>query len=177
MEPTNVVSLGPFFDQASGVVNVVVETPAGSQNKYDYDPQIGRFVLDRPIHSSLRYPFDYGFIPGTHAGDGDPLDAALVLNQSTFPGCVVHARVVGVMDMEDEDGRDHKLICVAATDPRMAHVQDVNQLPPHLLKEMEHFFIHIKDLEKQKWARVHGFRDRQSGLEVLGQSIAHEPSE
>jgi inorganic pyrophosphatase len=159
--------LNPFVDEPHGLVTVVIETPAGSQNKFDYNSEIDGFVLDRPIHSSLRYPFDYGFVPNTLARDGDPVDAVVIIAQPTFPGCIVRARVIGVMDMEDEAGDDEKIICTSLKDPRSAHITDIMQIAPHHLREMEHFFIHIKDLENEKWAKVHGFRGRAEALNVV----------
>lgn len=157
-------ALPAFAEEARGLVHVVVETPAGSQNKYDWDPETGFFVLDRPIHSALRYPFDYGFIPGTMGGDGDAVDAVLLIRQPTFPGCLVVARIVGLMKMRDEKGEDDKVLCVADRDPRARGCEDLGDLPPHWLREIEHFFIHIKDLEKDRWAEVEAFHGREQGL-------------
>jgi inorganic pyrophosphatase len=164
-------TLTTFFSEGEGIVWVVVETPAESQNKYDFAPELNALILDRPIHSSLRYPFDYGFVPSTLAEDGDPVDAVVMIAQPTFPGCLVRARLVGVMDMEDEAGRDEKVICVPFRDPRTAHISDIKDIGAHHLREMEHFFIHIKDLEKDKWAKVNGFRGKCEALEVVRAGI------
>ena len=166
--------ISPFYDESKGIINVVVETPAASQNKYDYDPESGLFILDRPIHSSLKYPFDYGFIPNTLADDGDPVDVVLIIKQPTFTGCLVRTRVVGVMEMEDEDGKDEKIIGVALKDPRTSHMENIEHIPPHYQKELEHFFIHIKDLEKEKWAKVDGFFDRDKAIEIIIKGINNE---
>jgi inorganic pyrophosphatase len=163
----HIENLDPFFDESNGIIRVVIETPAGSQNKYDFDRQTGGFMLDRPIHSSLRYPFDYGFVPNTVAKDNDPVDALVMIAQPTFPGCIVRARVIGVMDMVDEAGQDEKIICVAFRDARTAHVAGISDIGPHQLREMEHFFVHIKDLEEGKWAKVKGFRDKIDAIEVI----------
>jgi inorganic pyrophosphatase len=171
MKVNQLHQLNTFFDESNGIVNVIIETPAGSQNKYDYDSNSGFFILDRPIHSSLRYPFDYGFVPNTLAKDGDPVDAVIMINQPTFTGCLVRARVVGVMDMEDEDGGDEKIICVAMKDPRTSHIINIDNLPLHLTEELKHFFIHIKDLEKEKWAKVHGFRDREAAINIVRKGV------
>lgn len=157
-------AIPPLFDETLGIINAVVETPAGSQNKYDYDHVSGLFMLDRPIHTSLRYPCDYGFIPNTLAKDGDPVDVVLMINQPTYPGCLVRARVVGVMVIEDESGMDKKILSVADSDPRASHIIDIQDVPETFLKELEHFFVHIKDLEQDKWAKVEGFRDKATAI-------------
>lgn len=156
--------LAPFLDDDRTLLRVLVETPAGGQNKYDHDPDTGLLTLDRPLHSALRYPFDYGFVPSTEAEDGDPLDVVLVIPEPTFPGCLVEAHVIAVMLMEDEDGPDPKLICRARKDPRTAQLHDLGDLPPHFLDECAHFFTRVKDLESGKWARVDGFADRGVAL-------------
>ena len=171
MNETRVHSINPLFDEGLGIISAIVETPAGSQNKYDYDVVSGLFMLDRPIHSSLRYPCDYGFIPNTLANDGDAVDVVLMINQPTYPGCLVRARVVGVMIMEDEAGRDEKILAVADRDPRASHIVDIKDVPQNYLKELEHFFIHIKDLEKDKWAKVEGFHDKATGISVIKEGM------
>lgn len=162
--------LPPFVGAGNDLVWVVIETPTDSQNKYDYDSDLGAFILDRPIHSSLRYPCDYGFVPGTLAGDGDALDAILLISRPTFPGCVVKVQVVGMMEMADEAGTDEKIICVAASDPRHAHMKNIEDLPENLRRELEHFFVHIKDLESEKWAKVVGFRGRAEAIALIKRS-------
>jgi inorganic pyrophosphatase len=171
VRPSGIVNLAAFVDEERGLVRMIVETPAGSQNKYDWDEEAGLFVLDRPIHSALRYPFDYGFIPGTLGGDGDPVDAVLFLRQPTFPGCLVVARIVGLIKMRDEGGEDDKILCVADRDPRARGYEDLQDLPAHWLREIEHFFVHIKDLEKERWAEVEGFHDRQHGIESVREGV------
>src|SRR5664280_3001376 len=99
---------------------VIVEIPQGSRNKYEYDPELGAFRLDRMLFSSVHYPADYGYVKGTKAEDGDPLDAMVILEEPTFPGCAIHARPLAVLKMHDEKGSDIKILCVPATDPRSA---------------------------------------------------------
>lgn len=163
----NLLDLPPFASEDDGVVHVLVESPAGSPNKYDYDEDLGALVLDRPIHSALCYPGDYGCVPGTLSEDGDALDAIVLARNATLPGCIVRARVLGVLRMEDEDGPDPKLVCVPARDPRTADLADIEDLPAHTRAELEHFFTRIKDLEPEKWARVAGFESRGAALEVV----------
>ncbi len=128
-------------------VEVVVEIPKGTRNKYEADHETGHIWLDRMLFTSTRYPEDYGYVPGTLAGDGDPLDALVLLEEPTFPGCHVQARPIGVFLMSDENGDDAKFLCVTASDPRQAAVQDLDDLPAHELDEIAHFFAIYKALE------------------------------
>src|SRR5918996_5567417 len=121
-------------------IEVMVEIPKGSRNKYEYDHDRHVMRLDRRLFSATVYPADYGFITGTLGEDGDPLDALVLLEDPTFPGCHVNARPVGVFWMADEKGPDAKIICVAAGDPVTSGVHDLDDLPPHLLAEIKHFF-------------------------------------
>jgi inorganic pyrophosphatase len=136
---------------------MVVEIPKGSRNKYEIDHHTGEIFLDRMLFTATRYPADYGFIPDTLAEDGDPLDALALVSEPTFPGCRVRIRPVGLFLMEDQGKPDHKVIGVPLGDPVWAEVGALEQLPPHLLKEIEHFFQVYKDLEKKKTA-TRGFR-------------------
>jgi len=148
-------------------VEVVVEIPKGTRNKYEADHETGQIWLDRMLFTSTRYPEDYGYVPGTLASDGDPLDALVLLEEPTFPGCHVRARPVGVFLMSDEHGDDAKLLCVTASDPRQAVVQDLDDLPPHELEEIAHFFAIYKSLEPGKETTLGGWRDRKTAEEIL----------
>jgi inorganic pyrophosphatase len=128
-------------------IEVVVEIPSGSRNKYEYDHDQHRFVLDRILYSSVHYPCDYGFIEGSLADDGDPLDVLVVISEPTFPGCVVRARPVGVLDMSDDKGHDYKVLAVAHDDPRWDETGTLDDLSPHRLREIENFFDTYKALE------------------------------
>jgi inorganic pyrophosphatase len=147
-------------------LEVFVEIPGGSRNKYEWDPDKDCFRLDRRLFSATVYPADYGFVPETHGEDGDPLDALVLLEEPTFPGCLVSARLLGVFWMTDEAGPDAKLICVPAGDPRFPQ-QDLEDLPEHLLAEIEHFFDMYKMLEPGKAADTRGFDGREHALEEL----------
>ncbi len=147
----------------SAVVDVFVEIPKGSRNKYEWDHHTGRFILDRMLFSAVHYPGDYGFIRDTFGHDGDPLDALVILSDPTFPGCTIAARVVGVFWMTDDKGRDSKIISVPDSDPRWSHVHEISDVPEHLLAEIEHFFSIYKDLE-QKRVDVEGFGTREQAL-------------
>jgi inorganic pyrophosphatase len=130
--------------------DVIVEIPKGQRNKYEMDHKTGRIRLDRMLFTSTRYPTDYGFIEGTLAEDGDPLDALVLLDEPTFPGCLIECRAIGMFRMRDENGRDDKVLCVAATDPRMAHLADIADVSEFELLEIQHFFEVYKELEPGK---------------------------
>ncbi len=136
--------------------NVVIEATKNTMNKVEYDEQGGYFKLDRVLHQTTFYPFDYGFIPQTHGGDGDAIDVCLLLTQPTFPGCVVKARAIGIIKMEDQDGVDDKIIAVpvAKVDPRFNELTSFEQLPAHVQEEYSIYFKEYKKLEKKKYDLV-----------------------
>lgn len=129
------------------VVEAIIEIPAGSQNKYEFDKEKGVLRLDRVLYSPVHYPTDYGYVENTLEEDGDPIDVLVLVTNPTVPGCIVDTRVIGVLSMADDKGVDNKLLGVAAKDPRWAHVKDLSDVPPHRLREIEHFFKTYKDLE------------------------------
>lgn len=153
----------------NGLVEVFVEIPKGSRNKYEWDHHSRRFVLDRMLFSAVHYPGDYGFVPDTWAEDDDPLDALVILGEPTFPGCTIQGRVVGIFFMTDDKGPDAKLITVPDSDPRWAHVQELDDVPQHLLDEIGHFFSIYKDLEGKR-VQVDGYGDRVRALAELEES-------
>ena len=130
--------------------DVVIEIPKGQRNKYEMDHESGRIRLDRMLFTSTRYPADYGFIEDTLADDGDPLDALVILDEPTFPGCLIRCRAIGMFRMRDEMGADDKVLCVAATDPRMAHLSDIEHVSEFDRLEIQHFFEVYKALEPGK---------------------------
>ncbi len=130
--------------------DVLVEIPAGSRNKYEVDHTTGRIRLDRMLFTSTRYPLDYGFIEDTLSLDGDPIDALVMLDEPTFPGCLVRCRVIGMFRMTDEAGGDDKLLCVPAGDVRKAHLRDIHDVAEFDRLEIQHFFEVYKDLEPGK---------------------------
>jgi len=148
-------------------IEVVVEIPRGSRNKYEMDHATGQIRLDRMLFTSTRYPLDYGFIPDTLAEDGDPLDALVMLDEPTFPGCLVRARPIAVFWMTDENGPDAKILTVPAQDPWYAAVQDLGDVPGHLAAEIGHFFDIYKELEPGKSTDVRGWQDRASAEQVI----------
>ncbi|MET0627103.1 MAG: inorganic diphosphatase [Acidimicrobiia bacterium] len=145
-------------------LDVVIEIPRGSRNKYEYDHEHHVIRLDRRLFSATVYPADYGFIPDTLAEDGDPLDALVLLEDPTFPGCWVRARPIGVFWMEDEQGPDAKIICVPVHDPVYEGVTKLDELRPYLLDEIEHFFDVYKMLEPGKDTATRGYEGRDAAF-------------
>ncbi|GAB3601040.1 inorganic diphosphatase [Angustibacter peucedani] len=130
--------------------DVTIEIPKGQRNKYEVDHETGRIRLDRMLFTSTRYPADYGYVEGTLGEDGDPLDALVLLEEPTFPGCLIKARTIGMFHMRDEAGGDDKLLCVPAGDPRLKHIQDLEDVSEFDRLEIQHFFETYKDLEPGK---------------------------
>jgi len=150
-------------------VTVMIEIPKGSRNKYEYDKEKRVLRFDRMLFSAVHYPSDYGFIPDTLAQDGDPLDALVLVWEPTFPGCLIEARPVGLFKMWDEKGLDEKILCVPVSDPLWNYIESLADVPPHLLKEIAHFFAIYKDLEEKKTG-VEGWEDRDAAVKVIRES-------
>ena len=131
-------------------VDVTIEIPKGQRNKYEMDHHTGRIRLDRRLFTSTSYPADYGFVEDTLGGDGDPLDALVLLPTKTFPGCLICCRAIGMFRMTDEAGGDDKVLCVPETDPRLEHLRDINHVSKFDRLEIQHFFEVYKDLEPGK---------------------------
>jgi inorganic pyrophosphatase len=148
---------------------VFVEIPAGSRNKYEFDPELGAIVLDRRLFTSMSYPADYGYIEDTLGEDGDPLDALVLVADPTFPGCRIRVRAVGVFHMTDEKGPDEKIICVPLGDPSFARVRDVHDVAPEFRDEIEHFFQVYKALEEKK-TETRGFGNRAEAERVIAEA-------
>ena len=132
---------------APGTVRMVVEIPRDSSNKYEYDSSLGLFRLSRALYSPMHYPGDYGFIPGTIAEDGEPLDVLSLVTNPSFTGCLTYVRPIAVLDMLDGPEVDHKILAVPARDPRYENVHSVGEIEPHVKRELEYFFEIYKDLE------------------------------
>jgi inorganic pyrophosphatase len=152
-------------------VTMVVEIPKGSRNKYEVDHVTGEIFLDRMLFTATRYPADYGFIPCTLAEDGDPLDALVLVTEPTFPGCRVRIRAIGVFLMEDQGAADHKILGVPIGDPLWDGAETLDDVPDHLLRELEHFFAVYKDLEDKKTA-TRGWRDAAEANAVIERAVA-----
>ena len=155
----------------SEVVTVLVEIPKGSRNKYEFDHDRGYIRYDRTLYSAMHYPSDYGFIFDTLGGDGDPLDALVLVWEPTFPGCVIEAHPIAVFKMTDDKGEDEKILCVPVDDPHYNDIEDLEDFPQHLLKEIAHFFATYKDLE-QKIVTVDGWGDRVEAWKVIEEARA-----
>jgi inorganic pyrophosphatase len=154
---TNYLEL-PTGDQSPEVITVVIEIPLEGINKYEYDKKLHVFRLDRNLYSPVHYPGDYGFVPSTLASDGDPLDALVLVDAPSFPGCVMEARPIGVLEMTDQGLADEKVLCVGKNNPRYKDVWNYSEIYPHMLKEITHFFAIYKDLEGKR-VEVKGWRD------------------
>ena len=157
------VPLGP---NSPATFNAIIEIPRGSTNKYEVDAKTGTIKLDRVLYSPLFYPFDYGYIPQTHYLDGDPLDVLVMISHPTFPGCVVEASAIGVLEMSDDKGPDEKILAVATKDPRFGYRRDISQLNDHTTKEIIHFFQIYKELE-EKSVEVLGWKGPELALELI----------
>jgi inorganic pyrophosphatase len=148
----------------------VVEIPRGGRNKYEYDPQLGAIKLDRFISASVVYPTEYGYVPETLAPDGDPLDVLVCVSEPTFPGCVIMTKVIGLFRMADEKGPDDHVVCVPFNDPTWNTLEDIDDLPEQLRKEIGHFFDIYKDLDQDRHSEVKGWGDRRSALQTIEQA-------
>jgi inorganic pyrophosphatase len=153
-------------------VDVLVEIPRGSRQKYELDAKSGRIRLDRVLFSSVHYPADYGFVMDTLGHDGDPLDALVVVEEPTFPGCIVPARPIGTLMMRDEHGDDEKILSVPAGDPRFDEVRGLRDLGRHWLREIENFFATYKDLETGKPSEVRDWHDVDVAWQLIDEARA-----
>ena len=151
----------------------VIEIPRGSRNKYEVDHETGRVHLDRVLYTPFVYPVDYGYFDKTLGGDGDPLDALVLLEFPVFPGVVVNVRAVGVLPMEDDGGMDEKILCVPAKDKRWEHIQDINDVPQQTKNEIAHFFEHYKDLEPGKWVKLGQWANKTEAERLIAEAKAN----
>jgi len=155
-------------------VNVIIEVPIGGEPiKYEMDKESGALVVDRFLYTSMRYPGNYGFIPNTLSGDGDPCDVIVANTRAIIPGAVMSCRIVGVLLMEDEAGQDEKLLAVpsAKLTRRYDNVQNYTDMPAITLEQIEHFFAHYKDLETTKWVKILGWRDASEAHKLVLEGI------
>src|SRR5262249_16817583 len=162
---TNYLSL-PIGDGTPAEVNAVIEIPRGDTNKYEYDKQLHVFRLDRTLYSPVHYPGDYGFITSTLSDDGDPLDVLVLVDAPSFTGCVMTVRPIGVLTMIDQGRQDEKVLAVGLNNPIYKSVNDYEDLYPHLLREIEHFFTVYKELEA-KSTRVVGWGNAEKAREIV----------
>lgn len=152
------------------VVYAVIEIPKGSRNKYEYDKDMEAFALDRVLYSPVHYPAEYGIIPQTLWDDGDPMDILVLMDQPTFPGCVIEARPIGIMRMIDSGDNDDKILSVPVNDPRCNHIKNINDLSEAVLNEIMHFFQEYKRLEGKE-TKVLGWEGVEAAFEALEHSM------
>jgi inorganic pyrophosphatase len=151
------------------VVRMIVEIPRNSSNKYEYDPKLGVFRLDRVLYSPMHYPGDYGFIPGTLAADGDPMDVLTLVDEPSHPGVLISVRPVGWLEMWDQGKADAKILAVPHRNPRYDQIQDIAEVFPHSLREIEYFFEIYKELEA-KTTEIRGWRTAESARGLIRQA-------
>ena len=154
-----------------GLLNLVVEIPAGSCNKYEFSQDVGVMALDRVLHPSIRYPFDYGFVPNTLAEDGSPLDAMVIMAEPTFAGCLIKARPIGVLDLYDLDVYDGKILCVPDADPRQDEIRSIRQIAASQLEEVAEFFRTYRTLQGGV-VSIDGWRDIDAVQPLLDSCIS-----
>jgi inorganic pyrophosphatase len=164
--------IGPG-EKAPDIVNVVIEIPMNSSVKYEFDKEACVVRVDRFLYTSMVYPFNYGFVPGTLEEDGDPVDVLVISREPLMPGSVIEVVPIGVLDMEDEEGPDSKIIAVPKPklDPYYAGWTDIASLPESLLSKIKHFFEHYKELEPGKWVKVTGWRGAQDAKAAIKAAI------
>jgi inorganic pyrophosphatase len=151
--------------------DVFVEVPRGSRNKYELDHESGKLRLDRTLFTATQYPADYGFIEDTLGQDGDPLDALVLVQEPTFPGCLVRSRAIGMFRMTDEAGGDDKVLCVPVDDPRLEHLRDIHHLDQYHRMEIQHFFEVYKALEPDKKVEGHEWVGRAAAEKEVQASV------
>jgi inorganic pyrophosphatase len=161
----------PAGKDAPEIINVIIEVPRNSSNKYEYDKEHGVIKLDRVLYASMSYPGDYGFIPSTLGGDGDPLDVVILSTHPFHVGVMVEARVVGVLVMRDDKGEDEKILAVPANDPRWDDRVQLEDVQQHRLAEIEHFFAEYKTLEGKK-VETRGWRNKAEAMQIISDGIA-----
>ncbi len=156
-------------------IYVRIEIPLGSKVKYEFNKEYNTIFVDRILHSSVVYPSAYGYIPRTLCKDGDPLDVLLLLSAGIelIPGCIVLARPVAVLRMDDEKGEDDKIVAVSIDDPRMEEIQSLESVPKHSLREIEEFFDTYKHLERGKTTHIVGWADRETAIEIIKEAIEY----
>jgi inorganic pyrophosphatase len=174
-KPDSTTMTHPWHDLSPGndiprEIQVFIEIPQGSRNKYELDKESGLIKFDRLLYSSVHYPGDYGFIPRTLADDDDPLDVVVIVSEPTFPGCLMHVRPIGVFEMSDDKGRDEKILAVPLTDPLRSEYFALKDVRQHYLREVEHFFAVYKELEGKK-TDVVGWGDADRAHQIILECI------
>ena len=160
-------------EKAPEVVNVFIEIPAGSSVKYELDKDSGVIFVDRFLYTEMEFPFNYGFIPGTLSGDGDPVDVLVLSSKPVVPGVVIHSKPIAMIEMEDESGIDNKLVAVPTEkiNPPFGKWNDVSDIPEKTKDQIQHFFENYKKSEPGKWVKVKGWKDREEAIEEIKKGI------
>jgi len=157
---------------APKIVNVIIEIPKGTHNKYEYDEKLGIIKLDRVLHSPFHYPFDYGFIPETRSPDGDHLDILVITDSPVFVGCLLEVKVIGAMLMSDDKGQDEKILAIPLHNPMYKHYKNVSDVSPHFLREVAHFFTDYKFLEDKEPSKIKGWVNRFEAYKIINEAQA-----
>jgi inorganic pyrophosphatase len=157
----------PIGEDAPELVNVVVEVPVGSRNKYEYEPELGMIVRDRVLPGNVRYPADYGFVPSTVSADGEPLDAIVFAYDPVFPGCLVRARVIGALEVFENGNAEYNIFAVPDDDPRFADIEVLEDLPQQNLRDVQQFFVTFRQLEGDEEAEVREWHDAKKAYEII----------
>ena len=160
----------PIGEDAPELVNVVVEVPVGSRNKYEYEPELGIIMRDRVLPGNIRFPADYGFVPSTESADGEPLDIMVAAHDAVFPGCVVKARVIGALEMTEDGEPEYNIFALPNDDPRFDDIKSLEDMPEQNLREIEQFFVAFKRLEGDERAEVQGWCGLEEAQEIIRNS-------
>lgn len=157
----------------NNTINAIIEISAGSYTKYEFNEELQILELDRIMPTTMAYPANYGFIPNTRGQDGDALDVLVICSESIVPGALVKVRPIGMLVMEDESGMDEKIICLPdlKTDQYCCEMTSLECLPKIVLKKIEHFFTHYKELEKGKWVKIGGWKPASDAMELIKNSM------
>jgi len=161
----------PAGDNPPNIVNVIIEVIMGSRDKYEYNLDWEVFILNRVLYSSVVFPMDYGFIPQTWFDDNDPLDIMILSYEPLEVGCLVKARTIGVLIMEDEEGEDPKILSVPINDPRFGGFKDISDVHPHMLREIQEFFEVYKRLEPKKWVKFKTWKNAEEAKKIINYAM------
>jgi inorganic pyrophosphatase len=161
----------PPGDDPPNILNVVIEVISGSRYKYEYNFEWEAFVLDRVVHSSVVFPVEYGFVPQSWYNDQDPLDVLIMSYEPLEVGCIVKVRPIGAIILEDEKGEDPKILSVPIGDPRFNEFRDIKDVPNHILKEIQEFFLTYKRLEPRKWVKFKEWKNAKEAKEIINYSL------
>lgn len=169
----NITQLSSGKNPAGGEINVLVEIPKDSGIKYELDKDSGVIMVDRFLHTAMRFPSNYGFVPGTLADDGDPLDVMVLSDYAVAPGTVIPSVVIGMLEMEDEAGIDTKILAVPSKkiDPLYGEFTDVTDVPEAIKNKMKHFYENYKSLEPGKWVKLKEWKDKATALEAVQKAL------